>query len=388
MSAAVWDVPSYRPVTDGEIAVVNFESARRNAWNRVYRERRLEIAQYLFELESAAAQFLGDLSALDRLGLLTRCIDELESDPAGVALLDAQVASALHRFSEARECLAKGTFTGQLGIASHRLSLSIDQARGDNLEAVRDSRLRTAEASGQLVDFVALGAVLADLGYHDEADRTYERALREYNDVSPFAVAWVCFQRGVLWGELGSHSQPHRAAAWYERAVDYLPSYVKARVHLSEIYLSLGDAPRAYSTLAPVISCGDPEVPWRLAEALSAVGKTAEAEEQMEAARSGFEALLNQHLLAFADHGAEFYSGGGRDPARAFKLAKINLANRPALRAFEQAYETAVDARETGAASEILCAARERWGRTEAFKLSPLSVARDPRNLQGGRHAD
>ena len=47
-----------------------------------------------------------------------------------------------------------------------------------------------------------LGALLADLREFDEAERTYRRALREYQDVSPFALAWVCFQLGVLWGEL------------------------------------------------------------------------------------------------------------------------------------------------------------------------------------------
>ena len=50
--------------------------------------------------------------------------------------------------------------------------------------------------------WMPLGALLADLREFDEADRIYQRALREYRDVSPFAVAWVCFQLGVLWGEL------------------------------------------------------------------------------------------------------------------------------------------------------------------------------------------
>ena len=74
------------------------------------------------------------------------------------------------------------------------------------------------------------------------------------------------------------------------------------------------------------------------------MGRLADAEAQMQAARSGFELLLGKHLLAFADHGAEFYSGSGNDPGRAFELARINLANRPTLRAFEQAYAAAVGA--------------------------------------------
>ena len=55
---------------------------------------------------------------------------------------------------------------------------------------------------------------------------------------------------------------------------------------------------------------------------MNAMGRPADAEAQMQAARSGFEALLEKHLLAFADHGAEFYSGSGNDARRAFELAK------------------------------------------------------------------
>ena len=49
---------------------------------------------------------------------------------------------------------------------------------------------------------MALGALLADLREFTDADRIYRQALRGYRDVSPFPVAWVCFQLGVLWGEL------------------------------------------------------------------------------------------------------------------------------------------------------------------------------------------
>ena len=67
-----------------------------------------------------------------------------------------------------------------------------------------------------------LGSLLADLGDFDEADRIYDRALREYTDVSPFAVAWVCFQLGVLWGELVAEPQSSRAA----RVVSEKPSSI------------------------------------------------------------------------------------------------------------------------------------------------------------------
>lgn len=105
----------------------------------------------------------------------------------------------------------------------------------------------------------------------------------------------------------------------------------------------------------------------------------------MQTARKGFEGLLDRHLLAFADHGAEFYSGSGDDTGRAFELASVNLANRPTLRAFEQAYETAVGAGEIHAAFEIVRGAGKHWGKTAAFAVSPLraiigSVRSEPRS--------
>ena len=119
---------------------------------------------------------------------------------------------------------------------------------------------------------------------------------------------------------------------------------------------------------------GDPEVSWRLADVLVAMERPAEAETWMRAARSGFEELLKKHVLGFADHGAEFYSGSGDDAVKAFELASLNLANRPTLRAFEQAYATAIGAGKPDVAAEILAAARERWAPTTAFSLSPFAA--------------
>jgi hypothetical protein len=54
-------------------------------------------------------------------------------------------------------------------------------------------------------------------------------------------------------------------------------------------------------------------------------------------------------------------------------LAMINLANRPTLRAFERAYETAIETREVEASYEIAAQARKHCGGTVAFRISPLA---------------
>jgi hypothetical protein len=144
-------------------------------------------------------------------------------------------------------------------------------------------------------------------------------------------------------------------------------------VHLAEIYLRCELAHEAEALLTPAIPSSDPEASWRLADVLSAMGRLAEAKEQIQAAQCGFETLLRRHLLAYADHGAEFYIGSGNDPHRAFTLAIVNLENRPTLRAFEQAHEIATSAGLSKEAARILTAARDRWGMTSAFGLSALA---------------
>jgi tetratricopeptide (TPR) repeat protein len=298
------------------------------------------------------------------------------ADPASgrTALIAAQVACSTHRFAEAREGLARAVALGAPSDAADRLSLSIYQATGENLSAVLAARRELAARPGHWDQRIPLAALLAELGACDEADRTYRDALRTYPDVSPFAPAWAAFQLGVLWGESAPVPQPDRAASWYRRAIAYLPCYVKARVHLAEIDLDQGRVHDARTLLTPVLESGDPEVAWRLADIAQLQGETAEAARQLAAARTGFERLLAKHPLAFADHGAEFYAGSGGDAARAFDLARLNLANRPTLRAFEQAHSTALTAGEAAAAARLCAQACERWGGTAAFRASSLAA--------------
>jgi len=323
--------------TDGEIAAINLESARRRAWARFAQHARLPgVAEAVVDGERLAAQFLGDLDALDRLEALAAQFARVD-DSFRAALLHAEVASTVHRFDDARGHLARAAATGGPRDAIERHSLTLDQACGVGLEAVLDARRRIATASDRIEDLVPLGALLADLERFAEADAVYRQAVYSYDGISPFPPAWACFQLGMLWGELVPVPDPSLAARWYRRAIAYLPGYVKARVHLAEIYASRDQARDAEALLLPVVSSRDPEVRWRLADVLIAQQRFEEAETHLDAARLGFEELLGKHLLAFADHAAEFYAGSGNDGGRALELARANVANRPTRPAVEQA---------------------------------------------------
>jgi tetratricopeptide (TPR) repeat protein len=337
--------PDLPRATDGEIAVINLESARRRAWARFARDARLPgVAEAVIDQESLAAQFLGDLDALDRLEALALQFAPVD-DSSRVALVHAAVASMAHRFDDARGHLEHAELIGGAREAIERHSLAVDQACGLDLDHVLAARRRIATASGRLEDLVPLGAVLADLECFAEADAVYRQAFDSYDDVSPFPLAWVCFQLGMLWGELAPVPDPTVAALWYRRAIAYLPGYVKARVHLAEIFASQDRNVDAEALLLPALSSRDPEVRWRLADVLIAQERFEEAETHLDAARCAFEALLVRHVLAFADHAAEFYAGSGNDCRRALELARANVANRLTRRAVKQARAIAVKCR-------------------------------------------
>ena len=162
--------------TDGEIAAINLESARRSAWARFAHDPRLPgVAEAIVDHERLAAQFLGDLDALDRLDALASQFARVD-DSSRAALVQAEVASTAHRFADARGHLARAARMGGPREAIERQTLAIDQACGVELDAVLAARRRIAAASGRLEDLVPLGAVLADLERFAEADVVYRQA--------------------------------------------------------------------------------------------------------------------------------------------------------------------------------------------------------------------
>ena len=188
--------------TDGEIAAINLESARRRAWARFAHDPGSPgVAEDIVDKERLVAQFFGDLEALDRLDALASQFARVD-DSFRAALIHLDVASTVHRFQEARTHLARAALNGGPNDAIERHSLTIDQACGVDLEAVLRARRRIAASSGRSEDLVPLGAVLADLERYFEADAVYQRAFYSYDGVSPFALAYVCFQLGMLWREL------------------------------------------------------------------------------------------------------------------------------------------------------------------------------------------
>src|SRR6516225_6900609 len=116
--------------TDGEISVINLESARRRSWSRFFQDPLREgVAETVVEHEQLTVQFRSDFSALDRLESLVDQLVQMD-DPASprTALVQAQVASMTHRFADARRFLARAEVDAAPPADVYRLGLNIDQA--------------------------------------------------------------------------------------------------------------------------------------------------------------------------------------------------------------------------------------------------------------------
>jgi tetratricopeptide (TPR) repeat protein len=324
-------------VTDGEIAAINAESARVASWAAFRRgPERLDMAEAILEHERIALYFFDEAHAFDRLDALVAQLEQFNTGVPASGLIAAQVASIGHRFRHAEERLVQAESAGASRDAVAALRLAIDQATGQHRGEVLAARRRAVADTASLTDLVALGALLAEFGDGRAADETYRRALASYTGVSPFPPAWACFHLGVLWGELHPQPDPERAARWYERAIDLLPGYVRARVHLAEITIAAGRLPDAESALLPAVGAGAADAHACFAEILKRTGREREAAAHLRWAHRRFDELLSTQKLAFADHAAAFYGGIGNDLPRALELALTNVDNRPTIEALRQ----------------------------------------------------
>jgi len=228
---------------------------------------------------------------------------------------------------------------------------SLHVAQGRELEAALAVTERRAKALPALERLSVQALAEAALGRFDAADEHYRAALASYRDVSPFPLAFVEFQRGVMWAELAN--QPERALPCYQEAVRLLPQYVVGNVHLAELELRLGQRAQGEQRLRQVARQSEDPEPWsRLGELLiAAQPDDAEGHELIARARRRYEQLLSQQPSAFLDHGAEFFLGPGADAARAVELSRANLLLRQTGRAYQLALQAALAAGD----SELFC---------------------------------
>lgn len=328
--------------TSSPIAIKNLDFLIRRAelQLRASPHNQEAVATYL-EMLLLKVSFLNTFKDFQRaLRVTNELISARPNDP-GVLLLSAKVLQALHRFSPALIQLEKAAeLTSELSsseqarfrrqIETHTVTINV--ARGDTEQALRslknlqETSPNSADASRLAVLFAA---VYRSQGLLEAADKELVKSLENWDRITPFTIAWVSFQRGEVWVGVDDA----RAQKRYEEALHYLPEYVTARVHLAELKHQAGDTHAAIKLLEPIAKGQDPEPAGRLAEFLTSVGKDEESLAHRNFAERGWEELLENYPLTFADHGAEFWLGAGGNPVIALKWARLLYENQPTTKA-------------------------------------------------------
>ena len=281
-------------------------------------------------------QFLADYSVLDRIATQAQSQAQAEAAPADPQawLWRARAHAATHRFTTALEDLSAAQSVGAATRTVEGLRLSRKVATGHEAEVVGALEADAEERPG-FATHAALARACGAMGRLDDADQWYAEALQALDSTSPFPTAALAFARGLMWCEQGQEAE--RGASHYRRALQAVPEFVAARIHLAEFEMAQGQEAAAEAGLQRVATASDEPEAWaRLGELhlRQGQGQHARGQAEIRRARLRYDTLLARHPAAFADHAAEFYLGAGADAQRAWGWAQVNLRERQTRRAY------------------------------------------------------
>jgi tetratricopeptide (TPR) repeat protein len=358
------------PTTDASIAVDNLSGAIEDG------ERRLgkSVAKAQIEIGLVGrlllrGQLLGRIADYDRAAALAEDVVRLQPADAQSYLARSATRARLHQFADARSDLDKAQSLALRGFALDEQRAALAEATGDYAAALAYRKM-VLELDPETPNLVAMAVLLGETAHAEEAEALFIRAQDEYRDVSPFAVATIYFQEGLMWQRVGSLA---RARELLVAAHERLPQYCAVTSHLASVLAVTGEREQAIAQVRTLVEhSDDPEYAGQLAQLLQSSGKRDEAKAWVERARHGYEVLLARHPEAFADHAARFYLGVGHDPARAWALARLNGGNRKTIDSYLLSIEAALAARDLAGG----CAAADGLARLrDAGPFARLAIA-------------
>jgi len=341
-SAPEPEVGSLR-LTDGSIALLNLQAQIDGLEGHdTYAE-----SATLIELLILRGQILGRISDYERAAeLADRQVGAANTDAAAY-MARARTRAVFHRFAEALADVDTADRMSPDDAAASRERAAILQAQGRFDEAL-SSYSAVIDSAGKFERAAALAGLWAERGEVDRAQRFYLDGLRCYRGISPFPVALLEFQLGVMWMRKARLGE---ARTCFEATIRRVPAYAPAQGHLAEVEADLGNPQSALARLYPLaVSSDDPDYAAQLARILGEMGWNDESGIWRRWAADRYDELTATHREAFADHAAEFWLGPGNDPKKGLHLATFNLEVRKTPRARELLAQ-ALDANTAGAAA-------------------------------------
>ncbi len=281
------------------------------------------------------AYFLGTISDYQEAEQLIEDFPNKNEDR--YILLKANLLAKLHRFKEAEQLLSQ--LDSETSKKAEQEIATIQLAQG-SFEGALNYWQNQVEKFPSFDSYANLAVLNGSLGAYEEAEKFFDLAISSYTDVSPFPVAWLSFQMGMMWAEHAD--RPDLAEAYYQQALSYLPQYVTAAIHLAEIDLDSDRPQLALNRLLQIKETEAPEYHAVLGEVLIANHQSKEAEQNIQKAEQLYEAFLKKYPQAFYHHAAEFYVGIGGQAQLGFTLALKDLSSRKTFFTYRTAIEAAL----------------------------------------------
>lgn len=320
-----------RPLTDGTIALLNLDAQIDALEPEVTGGRAsVETRAGLIELISLRGLIVGRIADYDKAEEIAEQLVRDAPMDARALFARARTRAGFHRFNDAVADVDR----------AERLSLDAETANGERaaifqaLGRYDESYVLRDEAAKRQASFENLAALVGlhvERGEIEAAEQLYEQSCCRYRGVSPFPVALLDFQLGLMWMDAGQLNDARRL---FEAAWRRVPLYAQAQGHLAEVEAELGDVDCAIPRLRSLAaSSDDPDYAAQLARILGEIGHQDESRRWRRLAAARYDELIASHPEAFGDHAAEFWLAAGDDPDKALRLAKMNAALRNTPRA-------------------------------------------------------
>jgi tetratricopeptide (TPR) repeat protein len=329
--AGVDDI-SLRPVTDGTIALLNLRAQIDGLEPDVRRGHASSESRVgLIELITLRGLILGHVADYERAEEIA---EQLVRDTAadGTAFVArARTRAVFHRFTDALDDVDRAERLSLDVETTNRERAAIFQALGRYDEALA-MREEAADRRASFENVAALVGLHAERGQIDAAEWMYAESRRRYRGVSPFPLALLDFQLGLMWMNTGRLDD---ARTSFDAARCRVPAYAPAQGHLAEVEAQLGEVESAVARLYSLAaSSDDPDYAAQLARILGEAGRADESRQWCRLAAARYDELVTSHPEAFADHAAEFWLAAGANPEKALRFARMNVDIRKTPRAY------------------------------------------------------